>query len=337
MSTLNVLVTAGSRRVPLVRMFQRALAELQVTGEVIVTDVNALSPAVHLADRAYRVPYATDDGYIESVLDVCQRAAVGLVVPTIDDELPVFGKARARFDAAGIVLAVSPWQTTETCNDKLATSEFLLGHGIEAARTFLPADVPASQPMPLFVKPRYGRGGVGAFAARTRKELAFFSSYVSDAVVQEFLDGPEFTLDMMCDFEGRVLAIVPRERVVIRAGVSDRGRTVHDPRLLALAMQTASAFRLVGAVNVQCRVVNGRPVIFEINPRFSGGIPLTVAAGADFPKMLVELALGRGVIPCVGRFIDNLWMTSFESSLFLDEADLASALEPGRARMREAS
>lgn len=337
MRSLNVLVTAGSRRVPLVRMFQRALADLRLPGQVVVTDVNALSPAVHLADRAYRVPFATDEGYIEAVLDVCHQANIGLVVPTIDDELPVFGRARDQFDAAGIVLAVSPWQTTETCNDKLATSEFLLAHGVAAARTYLPRDVPASESLPLFVKPRYGRGGVGAFPARTAAELAFFSSYVADAVVQEFLEGPEFTLDMMCDFDGRVLSIVPRERVVIRAGVSDRGRTVHDPRLMALAVQTAAVLRLAGAVNVQCRVVNGHPVIFEINPRFSGGIPLTVAAGADFPKMLVELALGREVAPSVGRFVDNLWMTSFESSLFLEDVTLAAALEPTPRRWREAS
>lgn len=333
---MNVLITAGSRRVPLVRMFQRALAELCLPGRVVVTDVNALSPAVHLADAAYRVPFATDAGYVDAVLDVCRRAEIRLVVPTIDDELPIFGQARERFDAAGIVLAVSPWKTTMTCNDKLATSEHLLARGVAAARTYLPADVPPTEPLPLFVKPRYGRGGVGAFPARTRGELAFFSTYVADAVVQEFLEGPEFTLDMMCDFSGRVLAVVPRERVVIRAGVSDRGRTVHDVRLLALAMQTARALTLVGAVNVQCRVVNGVPVIFEINPRFSGGIPLTVAAGADFPKMLVELATGREVAPTVGRFVDNLWMTSFESSLFLDESSLASALADP-VRLREAS
>lgn len=336
MSILNVLVTAGSRRVPLVRMFQRSLVELGVSGQVVVTDVNALSPAVHLADRAFRVPYATEDGYIDAILEACEHAQVGLVVPTIDDELPVFGGARERFERRGIVLAVSSAHTTETCNDKLATSELLLSRNVPAARAWLPADVPANQPLPLFVKPRRGRGGVGAFAARTRGELTFFTRYVADAVVQEYLEGPEFTLDMMCDFSGRVLAVVPRERVVIRAGVSDRGRTVHDARLMALALQTAEALPMVGAVNVQCRVVEGRPVIFEINPRFSGGIPLTVAAGADFPRMLVELALGRDVAPSIGRFVDNLWMTSFESSLFLDEPSLATALEPP-SRWKEAS
>ena len=51
-------------------------------------------------------------------------------------------------------------------------------------------------------------------------------------------------------------------------------------------MACAAALRFVGPINIQCRIVDGRPVIFEINPRFSGGIPLTIEAGADFPLML---------------------------------------------------
>jgi carbamoyl-phosphate synthase large subunit len=76
-------------------------------------------------------------------------------------------------------------------------------------------------------------------------------------------------------------------------------------------------------------------VIFEINPRFSGGIPLTIAAGADFPRLLVELAVGRPVEPAIGRFTAELWMTSYESSFFVDAARLAALRErasPARRR-----
>jgi carbamoyl-phosphate synthase large subunit len=128
---------------------------------------------------------------------------------------------------------------------------------------------------------------------------------------------------LLCDFRGRPLSVVPRERVVIRAGVIDRGRTVNDAALIELALQCAGVFDFFGAVNIQCRVAGGRPVVFEINARFSGGIPLTIAAGADFPAMLVDLALGRRVAPAIGRFRAGLWMSSYETSLFFDERDAA--------------
>lgn len=318
---LNVLVTAASRRVPLVRAFKRALARLHVRGDVIVTDVNPLSPAVHVADAAFRVPLATEPGYIDAIRDLCDREGVGLVVPTIDDELPAFGAALERFAADGVAVAASPEATALVCNDKLRTCALLRDAGVAAAESFAPDDVPASPRFPLFVKPRAGRGSVGAWQARDARELAFFLDYVADPVVQTYLDGPEFTLDLLCDFEGRPVSVVPRERVVIRAGVIDRGRTVRDEALIDLALACARVLRFRAAVNIQCRVVDGMPTVFEINPRFSGGIPLTIAAGADFPSWLVELALGREVSPAIGAFTDGLWMTAYEDAIFLREPD----------------
>jgi carbamoyl-phosphate synthase large subunit len=314
--SLNVLITAGSRRVPLVQAFQRAL---QATGggAVIVTDVNALSPTVYVADRSYPVPPSTGAGYLEAIDRICRIERIGLIVPTIDDELARFAEAAAAFEAAGVRVAVSPPETIAVCNDKYETWRALAARALPVADTYLPDAVPASAAFPLFIKPRMGRGGVGAFEVRDERQLRFFSEYVPDAVLQTFLDGPEFTIDMLCDFRGEPISIVPRERVVIRAGVVDRGRTVRDARLIDLGLACARAMRFVGAVNIQCRLVAGRPIIFEINPRFSGGIPLTIAAGADFPRLLVHLAAGRRVDPAIGRFQDNLWMTSYETSVFV--------------------
>lgn len=318
---LNVLITAASRRVALVNAFRRALGSLG-GGSVVVADVNPLSPAVYAADRAYRVPLASDPAYLNEVLVICRSERVGLVVPTIDDELTSFALAAAAFRECGVVVAVSNPRTTSICNDKYATCRTLIAKGIAAAASFLPRELPSSPAFPLFVKPRFGRGSVGAYMIRTPRELAFFVGYVSDPVVQEYLDGPEFTIDMLCDFSGRPLSIVPRERIVIRAGMSDRGRTVKDPRLVDLAVACAAALPFAGPINIQCRMVADRPVVFEINPRFSGGMPLTIEAGADFPRMLGQLALGRRVAPAIGRFRENVWMSNHEASVFLNDADI---------------
>jgi carbamoyl-phosphate synthase large subunit len=317
-----VLITAGSRRVPLVQAFQRALRAAG-RGTVIVTDVNPLSPTVYVADRSYPVPLTTDPGYLDAISEICRAERVGLVVPTIDDELFVFAEQTARFADAGVRVVVSPIETIATCNDKLTTCRTLVERGLRAAETHLPAELPADPAFPLFIKPRVGRGGVGAFPVRSRRELDFFLEYVPDAVVQRYLNGPEFTIDMLCDFSGEPLSIVPRERVVVRAGVVDRARTVRDPQLIELGRACARALSFVGAVNIQCRVVDGHPVVFEINPRFSGGIPLTIAAGADFPRMLVALARGRRVSPSVGEFTENLWMTNYEASVFVPAESIA--------------
>jgi carbamoyl-phosphate synthase large subunit len=314
----NILLTAGSRRVALVQAFRSALKSVGMLGSVIVTDVNPLSPAVHVADRSYRVPMADDPDYVNELLGICEAEDVRLIVPTIDDELPIFGAAREAFRAAGVTALCSAEATAALCNDKYATCAHLARAGVAAARTWLPAHLREDMPLPLFIKPRVGRGAVGAFTVRTPEHLDFFLHYVESPVVQEYLSGPEYTIDVMCDFAGNPLSIVPRERVVIRAGVIDRGRTVEDPKLIALARAACAAIPFVGPINIQCRMRGDEPAIFEINPRFSGGIPLTIQAGADFPAMAVKLALGRRLEPAIGAFKADLWMTSFESSFFLD-------------------
>ena len=129
MESLNVLVTAASRRVPLVQAFQDALKSSAIRGRVIVTDVNPLSPAVHAADRWYHVPLATAPDYLDAIAAICEREHIGLIVPTIDDELELFGAAAADLRVAGDQLAVSPEATSRICNDKLLTCQHLRAHG----------------------------------------------------------------------------------------------------------------------------------------------------------------------------------------------------------------
>src|SRR6267378_802849 len=104
-------------------------ARAGVPGTVIVTDVNPLSPAVHFGGRAYRVPLATDPSYIDELLAICQAERVGLVIPTIDDELTVFGASRQAFAEIGAVAACSPEETAAICNDKYATCHHLIKNG----------------------------------------------------------------------------------------------------------------------------------------------------------------------------------------------------------------
>ena len=318
MKRFNILLTAGSRRVALVQAFRAALRQIGVPGSVIVTDVNPLSPSVHVADRSYRVPMASEESYITELLTICEAEQVRLVVPTIDDELVTVAGARDEFKRIRAIVAASPAETAAICNDKYETCVRLRSAGVSAARTWLPVQITEDMALPLFIKPRVGRGAVGAFPVRSEDELDFFLRDVSTPIVQEYLEGPEFTIDVLCDFDGRPLSIVPRERVVIRAGVIDRGRTVNDPRLIRLAEQACAALTFAGPINIQCRMRGEMPVIFEINPRFSGGIPLTIQAGADFPVMLLKLAMGRRVDAAIGNYKSDLWMTSFESSFFVD-------------------
>jgi carbamoyl-phosphate synthase large subunit len=318
MREFNVLITAASRRVPLILAFSDALKRLGLKGRVVTTDMNRLSPGLYFSDRHYIVPLTTHPDYIPIIRSICFKERVHLLVPTIDDELPLFGRHAENFLATGVRVAVSPEQTGAICNDKYQTHRFMKDRGLPFVTTWLPEELDMPRlAYPLFLKPRAGRGSVGAYAVNNEKELRFFLEYVPDPIVQSHLSGREFTLDVLCDFSGRVISVVPRERLVIRSGVSDRGRTWNSSTLIDLGSRVATALGIRGPANIQLKLQNDVITIFEVNPRFSGGIPLTLAAGADFPMWLIEMRCGRKVKPCLGQFTNGLVMACYESAIFL--------------------
>ena len=146
--------------------------------------------------------------------------------------------------------------------------------------------------MRTFAKPRSGAGGRGARVVPDRAALEALP-VDEGLLVQELLPGDEYSVDVIADADGRVVAAVPRTRTRVDSGVSIAGRTVHDPELEEQAAAVARAIGLVGVANVQLRRDReGRAALLEVNPRFPGALPLTIAAGVDIPSLVVDLYTG---------------------------------------------
>ena len=95
------------------------------------------------------------------------------------------------------------------------------------------------------------------------------------------------------------------------------------------ARRVAESLNLCGPSNIQCKWDGNEVSLIEVNPRFSGGIPLTIEAGADFPAWLVEMRAGRTIAPRIGQFQSGLTMMSFEDSVFAR----SEQLQPARQRI----
>lgn len=316
-NNFNILITAASRRVAMIRGFARALAELGVEGRIHVCDTDSLSPGLRFCDKYHIVPMSDSPDYIPTILEICNRERINLLVPTIDEELPLFGRHKRDFEEIGVIALVSDEKAGTICNDKYLTARFFKENGFPFATTQLPHEIDFENvTYPLFIKPRRGRGSVGVFPIHNENELRFFINYVKKPVVQRFLSGKEYTVDVLAGLDGRILSIVPRERIVIRSGVCDRGRTWRDERLIELSRSICEKLGVVGPVNLQCKIQDGEITFFEINPRFSGAIQLTVAAGADFFSTIIREAMGERPAPAIGEFTDQLLMISYEESIF---------------------
>jgi carbamoyl-phosphate synthase large subunit len=313
---VNVLITAASRRVALTRNFRLALENTK--SSVITVDYDMNSPALFFGHRHYKVPLVSDPTYLEVIEHVAKKEKIKLIIPTIDQELMLWTENKKYFKERGIHVSISPQESIRICNDKWETFLFFKNHDIPFPQTYLPEMLTYDMNYPLFIKPRAGRGSVQSYMIKNKKELDFFVEYVPNPLVQDYLQGKEFTVDAFFSQNGDLISYVPRYRLVIRSGVSDRGRTFKNKKLVEWIKKIGKRMNFEGAINIQGKINKEEIQFFEINPRFSGGIQLSTAAGTNFSELLIKELQGEILKPQLGNYNCSLTMTSYEDSLFLN-------------------
>ncbi|HUU96556.1 MAG TPA: ATP-grasp domain-containing protein [Phycisphaerae bacterium] len=319
-----MLFTCVGRRIELMRAFQRAAEQLETRLEVHGADVSRLSPAMHLVDKGHLVPPATSRTYIEVLLRLVRRHRIDLLIPLIDPELPLIAAARARFADVGCCALISSESVVRTCRDKLATHKALRQAGIDTPKTWSwsEAIVRKRHRFPYFLKPRAGSAAMGNHVVRNRDELHTFGQRVHDAIVQEFVEGAEHTLDVYTGFDGRPRCVVPRKRLQVRGGEVSKGLVVKNAAIMAVGHAVANMLHSCrGVITVQCIVTADERIrVIEVNPRFGGGAPLAIQAGADFPKWILMELLGRRPRIRSTGFRDDIAMLRFDDSVFVPRA-----------------
>ena len=144
--------------------------------------------------------------------------------------------------------------------------------------------------------------------------------YVQNAMVQEFVEGTEYTVDVMVDFKGNIKTIVPRMRIETRAGEVSKGVTVKDDLIINAVEGVVNLLpQPVGCLTLQCfKKNNGEITFIEINPRFGGGIPLSIEAGANFPLWAIQAAKGEVFMDQDYSWKENLTMLRFDEAVFTE-------------------
>jgi len=317
----NILFSAAGRRVSLLRHFRKTLDQLGLHGEILAADAGKSAPAAFVADRLLSVPRVSDPSYIEAMVDACRDNQVRLVFPLIDTDLTLLARHRERFAAVGTTVVVSSEATAALCFDKNSTYEFFLRHGIDTPEVY-PAESLAGCPdevFPLLIKPYDGSCGIGVTKIRNRAELDFFSKHTEHAMVQEFVAGQEYTIDVLVGFDGKIGCIVPRRRLEVRGGEVSKGLTVKSAPIMAAARRVVEHLPgALGCITVQCfQRPDGRIRFIEINPRFGGGFPLSLHAGADFPRWLIQQDIQRGPTVYRDDWTDDLAMLRYDDEIIV--------------------
>lgn len=329
MSKIKILFTSVGRRVELMQAFRAASEKKKIPLEIYGADCDMTAPALVYCDQKIQVCRIREAGYIPQLLQVCQKNQIDLLIPTIDTDLLLLSQNKQTFAEIGTRVLISDEDKIAICRDKRFTTDFFISCGLQSPK---PVDCVDNydQGFPCFIKPKDGSSSIDAYKVENEEELHSFAERVADYIVQPFIEGREYTVDILCDFEGNPIYVTPRERLAVRSGEVLKTRMVHDEQMEQGCLELIRHYKPCGPITVQLirQKDTGIDYYIEINPRFGGGAPLSMKAGADAAGALLELLAGKKLDYYRNAARDGAVYSRFDQSICVgdDLVDVGNSL-----------
>lgn len=266
--------------------------------KIVAIDSDSDAAGLYLADEHEIAPEVSAPAFQDFILDICRKYSVNIIMPTHSAELPLYSSNQRLLNDQGARLMVSPSEKIEICDDKLKLAEYLHKLGVRQPRIYNQTglDDIREDDFPLFIKSRFGSGSAHAHRISAPDELSFYLRKVPAPIVQECIEGKEYTVNVISDYDGKVIGLLPLRRVKVKGGLAVVAKVEINSAIMEGSKRVVEALGLIGPSNIQVMTRNGELIFLEVNPRFaSGGLPLAVSAGLNIPLLMIKLMQGEPI------------------------------------------
>lgn len=296
---IRVLVMAvGS---PLGQSILKAVQQSALPSRVFVADISRLAAGFHISQAEPVVlPLVKDADYFERLTQFVNAQRINVVFPVIAPEHKFFAQHEAFFRDRGVHIVSCAPDVYELCNDKYRSMVFLRERGIGAPDTELCVKDAAIEAFlerntfPVLLKPRFGASSADIFKAIDKDRLfGILRGFCRDYfVVQTFLDDPrDYTVGTYIsrDRTFRATFVIERE---LKFGLSYRGKVICDEGIRTHCLAIGEATQATHSINVQLKMVDGKPFTYEINPRLSSTTSVRAHFGFNEPDLIMRDLFG---------------------------------------------
>jgi carbamoyl-phosphate synthase large subunit len=318
---ITVLITgAGGAALPFL------IQDLQKKGiRVLAADMDPLATGLLFADKGFIIPPGKSDLFLPKISEICESEKVDVLIPLVDEELV---KSASLVNGSVDVLLPQK-EFVEICLDKYLLMKKLDENEIRVPYTILANENPEHFKFPVVLKPRQGRGSRGVQILHSLEELHIAlknTDYASeDMIIQDYIGGTEFTVSVVIWKDGIVQAVVPKE-IISKRGITQLAVTRKNRDIDDLCLNIQDKLKADGPINVQLRIdkKSGIPYVFEINPRYSTTVTLTVKAGIDEIFGLIEQACNGRDSYSFGNWEEGVVLVRQTLDGFMDESEFKS-------------
>lgn len=312
---MNILFTCVGRRVELIQQFKKASSD-KCPVIIYGTDSSDTAPALFFCDYRFRSPLICEKSYIPFLVDVCKKNKIDLLIPTIDTDLLLLSETKDQFNSVGTKVLISSESLIKKCRDKRLTGKLF-----ESANLLSPPCYDNALyydlGFPAFIKPLDGSSSIDAYKISNEIELQNFASRLSDYIIQPFVCGEEYTVDVFCDFDGNPVFITPRKRIAVRSGEVLKTEICQDELIICEIKRLINVIKPIGPITVQLIREKGtsKDWYIEINPRFGGGSPLSMKAGANSAAAVIDIMNDNANTYDVSAAVNHSFFSRFDQSI----------------------
>lgn len=323
---ITVLVTGGGAPGIAGTLFALRNNSEGIPVRIVTCDMRDDVVGKYLADAFYVAPPADDPNFVESLLKIAISERVDVILPQVTRELHLLSENVEQFKAHGIAIAISSRQSIELANDKWSVLQVAKECGVPVPESWLTSSETdfkqAARALgypdkKIVVKPRLSNGqrGLRILSEKTWNVTRFLQEKPDslemrldeltvilrtgewpELIVQEFLPGEEYTIDVFRGNYGSVA--VPRLREEIRSGITFKAKVELRKDLQTFALKLAEKLDLRYAFGFQFKLSeDGVPKLLECNPRIQGTMITAMLAGCNVIWWAVKEALGEKVTP----------------------------------------
>ena len=277
--TINVLLTGAGGL--LAHFMYRALLASKLALRIVACDYSHNAVGLYRADVGYVVPPAKDADYIPKIIEICQRERVDIIMIGSMAEMRVLAQNKDAVESqTSAVVVASPPEVIRRAEDKWELTRYLAKAGYAFPISVLPGDRSdlsrflREVAFPYVVKDRFGSGSERFAIARNERDLDYLVEVIPNPVVQEYLypDDEEYTVGVFVCRSGVAAASIVMKRQLgpaLTSMLTAKAEVLPQSELGDYCERVVEGIGCVGPCNVQLRVTNRGPVVFEINPRFS--------------------------------------------------------------------
>ena len=269
-------------------IFPYMFEQLKDEYEVFAMDSDEKVAKLYKNEKIFTVPNINEENFELVIENIIAEHKIDIYIPSIDEEILIAIEISKKM---GIQVLSPSEDFVKLCLDKFELMKALTNAKVSNIETYMADKYNEDFDYPIFLKPNIGRGSRGIKKIDNFNEYeAYFTleEYKKEEVlVQPFVGGDEYTVSVTVNNLNQLISIVPKI-VFTKQGITKHAQSIKHEKIEKICKKIVELLSPNGSFNVQLKLLDNEIYIFEINPRFSTTLVLSVASGVNEIDLAIQ-------------------------------------------------